>query len=55
MCLKVRIIGKLRTGEKRYSMMENVAGTHGIVSTSDGSISSTRESSQPAVSTYTFV
>ncbi|CAG9533871.1 unnamed protein product [Cercopithifilaria johnstoni] len=39
----------LRAGEKRYSMMENVASANGIVSTSDGSISSARES-QPAVS-----
>uniref|UniRef100_A0A8R1XTV7 Tyrosine-protein kinase n=1 Tax=Onchocerca volvulus TaxID=6282 RepID=A0A8R1XTV7_ONCVO len=39
-----------RAGEKRYSMMENVAGTDGVVSSSDGSISSARESSKPAVS-----
>ncbi|EFO22616.2 TK/ABL protein kinase [Loa loa] len=40
----------LRTGEKRYSMMENVTGAHDVVSNSDGSISTARESSQPAVS-----
>uniref|UniRef100_A0A158Q815 FABD domain-containing protein n=1 Tax=Elaeophora elaphi TaxID=1147741 RepID=A0A158Q815_9BILA len=40
----------LRTGEKRYSMMENVTDTLGMVSISDGSISSARESNQPAVS-----
>ncbi|VDO36818.1 unnamed protein product [Onchocerca flexuosa] len=40
----------LRAGEKRYSMMENVAGTESMVSSSDGSISSARESNKPAVS-----
>ncbi|VDN92049.1 unnamed protein product [Brugia pahangi] len=42
--------GPLRSGEKRYSMMENVTDTRGAVSTSDSSISSARESSQPTVS-----
>ncbi|MCP9256809.1 Tyrosine-protein kinase [Dirofilaria immitis] len=48
---KVRILGPLlRAGEKRYSMMENVADTHGAVSTSDSSTSSAQESNKPTVS-----
>uniref|UniRef100_A0A915PPZ0 Tyrosine-protein kinase n=1 Tax=Setaria digitata TaxID=48799 RepID=A0A915PPZ0_9BILA len=42
--------GPLRGGEKRYSMMENVAGTHGVVSTSDVSVPGARENNQPTVS-----